>query len=175
MTGRSLWHDGRPTHPICRGLYLYRLRVPISPSAAGENHHGTAMRTAAIDLARLSAPANAAGVPSAPAHASETLQVRCDRPLSSPLMGSDASLRFRDLSLQVGYGFFCVTGRTGDLANRKLSSFQGFHGVTVLLELNPMPSDVAIAVSNHVAAAHGDRLVLSFRMVKHGRLWLTIG
>jgi len=90
-------------------------------------------------------------------------------------MGSDASLRFRDLSLQVGYGFFCVTGRTGDLANRKLSSFQGFHGVTVLLELNPMPSDVAIAVSNHVAAAHGDRLVLSFRMVKDGRLWLTIG
>src|SRR3979490_1214082 len=31
---------------------------------------------------------------------SETLQVRCDRPLGSPLMGSDASLRYRDLSLQ---------------------------------------------------------------------------
>jgi hypothetical protein len=90
-------------------------------------------------------------------------------------MDRDASLRFRDLSLQVGYGFFRLTDRTDDLANRKLSSFQVLYGVTVVLELNPMPSDVAIAISNHVAAAHGDRLVLSFRMVKDGSSWLTIG
>jgi hypothetical protein len=101
------------------------------------------MRTAAVDLARLSA--NAAGVPTAPAHASETLQVRCDRPLGSPLMGSDASLRFRDLSLQAGYGFFRLASRIGELANLKPSRFQGLHGVTVLLELNPMPSDVQTA------------------------------
>jgi hypothetical protein len=89
-------------------------------------------------------------------------------------MGSDASLRFRNLSLQIGYGFFRLAGRTGDLANRKPSSFQGLHGVTVLLELNPVPSNVAIAVRNHVAAA----LVVAsafFRMLKDGRPWLTVG
>jgi hypothetical protein len=71
-------------------------------------------------------------------------------------MGSDASLGFRDLSLQAGYGFFRLAGRTGELAHLKPSSFQGLHGVTVLLELNPMPSDVAIALSNHVAAPATD-------------------
>jgi hypothetical protein len=44
-------------------------------------------------------------------------------------MGSDASLRFRDLSLQLGYGFLRLTGRTGDLANHKPISCQGLHGV----------------------------------------------
>jgi hypothetical protein len=89
-------------------------------------------------------------------------------------MGSDASLGFRNLSLQIGYGFFRLAGRTGDLANRKPSSFQGLQGVAVLLELNPVPSNVAIAVRNHVAAAY---VVASafFRMVKDGRPWLTIG
>jgi len=119
---------------------------------------------------RLSASANAAGVPTAPAHAGETLQVRCDRPLGSPLMGSNASLRFRDLSLQVGYGFFRLAGRTGDLANRKPNSFQGLHSVTVLLELNPVPSDVAIAVSNHVAVAPWWSLRLAFEWLKMGGL-----
>jgi hypothetical protein len=104
-----------------------------------------------------SAPANAARVPTAPTHAGETLKVGCDRPLGSPLMGSDASLGFRDLSLQGGYGLLCFAGRTGHLADRKPGCFQGLHGVTVLLELNPVPSDVAIAVSVHVAAASTDR------------------
>jgi hypothetical protein len=67
-------------------------------------------------------------------------------------MGSDASLGFRDLSLQAGDGFLRLAARTSDLANRKPSGFQRLHGITVLLELNPMPGDVAIAVSNHVAA-----------------------
>ena len=63
-----------------------------------------------------------------------------------------------------------MTGRIGDLANRKPSSFQGLHGVTVLLELNPMPSDVAIAVSNHLALAHGGRLGFLFEWLKMGSL-----
>jgi hypothetical protein len=63
-----------------------------------------------------------------------------------------------------------VTGRTGDVANRKPSSFQGLHGVTVLLELNPTPSDVAIAVSNHLALAHGGRLGFLFEWLKMGSL-----
>jgi hypothetical protein len=95
-------------------------------------------------------------------------------------MGSDASLRFRDLSLQLGYGFLRLVGRTGHLAHRKPSSFQGLHCVTVLLELNPVPSDVAIAVNNHVAAAAAimsmvlDSAIL-FEWFKMGRAWLTIG
>jgi hypothetical protein len=70
-------------------------------------------------------------------------------------VGSDASLRFHDLSLEIGYGFLRLAARTGGLANRKPTGFQGLNGVTVLLELNPVPSDVAIAVSNHVAAGLG--------------------
>src|SRR6202048_794087 len=107
----------------------------------------------AVDFEGLSEPANATGVPTAPAHASETLKVRCERSLGSPLMGSDASLGFHDLSLQLGYGSLRLTARTGDIAHPKPSDFQGLHGVTVLLQLNPVPGDVAMAVSNHLAAA----------------------
>ena len=77
-------------------------------------------------------------------------------------MGGDGSLGFGDLSLQVGDGFFRLAGRTGDLANGKPRSFQGLHGVTVLLELNPVPGDVAIVVGNHEAAVPDDRLGLLF-------------
>jgi hypothetical protein len=70
-------------------------------------------------------------------------------------VGSDASLGFHDLSLEIGYRFLRLAARTGGLANRKPTGFQGLNGVTVLLELNPVPSDVAIAVSNHVAAGLG--------------------
>ena len=72
-------------------------------------------------------------------------------------MGSDAALGFCDLSLQDGYGFLGLAGRRGHLANREPNCFQGLHGITVLLELNPVPGDVAIAVSNHVAAPATDR------------------
>jgi hypothetical protein len=57
-------------------------------------------------------------------------------------VGSDASLRFHDFSLQIGYGFLRFAARTGGLANRKPSGFQGLNGFTVLFELNPVPSDV---------------------------------
>src|ERR1019366_2531754 len=55
-------------------------------------------------------------------------------------MVGDASLGFRYFSLQIGYGFLRLAGRTGYLAKRKPSIFQGLHGVTVLLELNPGPA-----------------------------------
>lgn len=105
---------------------------------------------------RPSAPADAPRVPAAPTHAGQALKVGRDRPLGSPLMGSDASLGFRDLPLQGGYGFLCLAGRPGHLAHRKPNCFQGLDRVTVLLELNPVPSDGAIAVSNHVAAPTTD-------------------
>jgi hypothetical protein len=41
--------------------------------------------------------------------------------------------------------------------------------------LNPVPGDVAVAVSNRVAVAHGGRSMLCLRVVKDGRPWLTIG
>src|ERR1700722_11540537 len=97
-------------------------------------------------------PAEVVGVPAAPAHARETSQVRSDGPLGSPLMGSNASLGFCDLPLQVGDVFSGLAGRPGELAHRKPRRFQRLHGVAVLFELNPMPSDVAIAVRNHVSA-----------------------
>ena len=75
-----------------------------------------------------------------------------------PLVDGDASLRFRDLSLQAGYVFSGLADRAGDLAHRKAGRFQRLHGIAVLFELNPMPSDVAIAVSNHVFDAPGGRL-----------------
>ena len=107
-------------------------------------------------VSRPSAPADAPRVPAAPTHAGEALKVGRDRPLGSPLMGSDASLGFRDLPLQGGYGLLCLAGRPGHLAHRKPNCFQGLNRVAVLLELNPVPSDVAIAVSNHVAAPATD-------------------
>jgi hypothetical protein len=119
--------------------------------AEGENAHYAATGSGIL---RRSAPANAPRVPTAPAHAGEALKIRRHGPPGSPFMGRDASLGFRDLSLQGGYGFLCF--RTGHLANREPSCFERLHCITVLLELNPVPSDVAIAVRDHVAAPATD-------------------
>src|ERR1019366_8556595 len=112
-------------------------------------------------------------------------------------MVGDASLGFRYFSLQIGYGFLRLAGRTGYLANRKPSIFQGLHGVTVLLELNPVsaimwrpprsqrPDKRQTQRKTGLAREPVDVLAslrrpwwstpLSFRMVKDGRLWLMIG
>jgi hypothetical protein len=71
-------------------------------------------------------------------------------------MGSDATLGFRYLSLQGGYRLSLrLAGRAGHFANPEPRNFHRPQGVAVLLELNPVPSDVAIAVSDHVVAASG--------------------
>jgi hypothetical protein len=72
-------------------------------------------------------------------------------------MRSDASLGFGDLSLQLGYGFLRLTDRTGDMAYPEPGDFQVLHGITVLLQLNPVPSDVAVAVNHLAPAAIDDR------------------
>src|SRR4051794_31056194 len=72
-------------------------------------------------------------------------------------MGSDASLRFCDLSLQLGYSFLRLADRTGRMAYPEPGDFQVLQGITVLLQLNPVPGDVAMAVGNHRAAAAIDR------------------
>jgi hypothetical protein len=68
-------------------------------------------------------------------------------------MGGDASFGLRYFPLQEGNGFLRLADRTGHLADRKSGTFQRLDGVTVLPELNPVPGDVAVAVS-----AHGGRL-----------------
>jgi hypothetical protein len=118
--------------------------------------------------------ATAVGVPAAPAHASETPQVRCDRSLGSPLMGKDAALGFCDLSFQIGDAFFGLAGRTGGLANGKPGGFQGLHGITVLFELNPMPGNVAITVSCHARRPWWSPR-RRFRRITIDGSWLTIG
>jgi hypothetical protein len=81
------------------------------------------------------------------------LKIGREGPLRSPLIGSDASLGFRDLSLQVGYRLALrLAGRTSHFANPESRDFHCLQGGAVLLELNPVPSDVAIAVSDHVGA-----------------------
>ena len=55
--------------------------------------------------------------------------------------------------------------RTGGIAYLESSDFQGLHGVTVLLELNPVPGNVAIAVSDHGAATVQIR---DYRIGRHG-------
>jgi hypothetical protein len=83
----------------------------VDPLVTGRNFNcATGAVGIFADPTRLSAQANAAGVPTAPSHASETLKVRCDWPLGSPLVGSDASLRFHNLSLQLSYGFLRLAG-----------------------------------------------------------------
>jgi hypothetical protein len=43
--------------------------------------------------------------------------------------------------------------RTGDLADPELGDFHHPEGFTILPELNPVPGDIAIAVSDHGIAA----------------------
>jgi hypothetical protein len=80
------------------------------------------------------------------------LKIGCHRPLGSALICRNASFGFRDLSPQLGDGFLGLAGsfRTGDLANGKPGGLERLQGVPVSLELNPVPGDIAIAVSNHV-------------------------
>src|SRR5882757_7085688 len=94
------------------------------------------------------------GVPAIPAYTRKTAQVGCERPFGPPLVVGDAPLGFRNLSLQAGNGSLLrLAGGTGEPANSELGDFQSFQYATVLLELNPVPGDVAIAVSDHVTPA----------------------
>src|ERR1700676_985503 len=168
--------NGRRAAPHCGSTSAWRMsRISRQISSVGLRRT-TRVRTGAPQCgqspptSRPSASAHAVGVPTAPAHAGETSQVCGDRPPGLPLVGSDASLGFRDLSLQVGDGFFRLAGRTGDLANGKPRGFQGLHGVTVLLELNPVPGDVALVVRNHAGAVPDDRLGLLFECLKWAAL-----
>jgi hypothetical protein len=68
-------------------------------------------------------------------------------------MGGDAALGFRYFSLQMSdRSLLCLAGLPCDIANPEPGDFQSLYGLTVLLELNPVPSDVAVALSDHVSA-----------------------
>ena len=110
------------------------------------------------DWISLSAQARAAGVPNAPAaHIGEASEVGGDRALGSPLIGSDISFGFRDLAFQDGNILVRQFVGPRDMAHPEVSDLQGLYGVTVLPELNPVPGDVAIAVSDHVGAVVGTK------------------
>src|SRR6201999_4073338 len=95
-----------------------------------------------------SAVGAAMGAPIAPAHAGETSKVGRDWPLGFSLMCGDASLRFGDLSPQIGHVLRRLAA-AGHPSGREAGRFEGFQGLTVLLELNPMPGDPAVAVRTH--------------------------
>ena len=81
------------------------------------------------------------------------MQVGCERALGAPFMDRDASLGFGDFSLQPGDRLVFMAVRIGDLANPESGDFHRAEGFTVLPELNPVPGDIAIAVSDHGIAA----------------------
>jgi hypothetical protein len=82
------------------------------------------------------------------------LQVGCERALGAPFMGRDASFGFGYFSLQPGDRLMLrLAARIGDLANPESGDFHRPEGFTVLPELNPVPGDIAIAVSDHGIAA----------------------
>jgi hypothetical protein len=67
-------------------------------------------------------------------------------------MSGDAPLRFRYLSLEVGDDASLGLARQSRIfACPEPVDFQSLQGITVLFALNPVPSNVAIAVSDHVA------------------------
>src|SRR5258708_8460098 len=111
----------------------------------------------ALAFRRWSAPADAEPVPAAPGHGGEALEVGSDRRLGLPLMGGDASLGFGDPLLQFGDRALRLAARAADFAGPEPGNFQRPHGVAVLLQLDPVPGDVAVAVGDHVAAAARDR------------------
>jgi len=90
------------------------------------------------------------GVPAVPAHFGETLKVGCERPLGPPFVRGDAALGFRYLSLQVG-GLALLRGAAAD---PELGDLQSLQGLAILLQLNPVPGDIAVAVSDHGEAVN---------------------
>jgi hypothetical protein len=97
---------------------------------------------------RRSAAVAGMRVPGAPAHAGETPKISRDRPPRLSLVSGDALLRFGDLSLQLGERVLGSTA-SSDVAAGEAGRFEGFQSVTVLLELNPVPGDFAVAVAAH--------------------------
>jgi hypothetical protein len=93
------------------------------------------------------------GIPATPAHACKRSQVGRERTPGPPLMFRDASFGLRYLPFQLGY----LPLRRADcfrvhVPDREPGRFQGFRGFTILPELDPMPGDLAVAVSNHLAS-----------------------
>jgi hypothetical protein len=101
------------------------------------------------DAAKLTSALVGMGVPVAPAHIGEAAKVSAERTAGLLLMDRDALLRLRDLAPEL---VDCLLGLAdlviADREARNLESLQ--HGA-VLLELRPMPGDLAVAVSHRNA------------------------
>ena len=141
-------HDGTDRAPRRRGTtanVLYGQSFS-EPAWAKQDKRGRLM------LLGDRRPALAAGIPTAPAYAGQTLKIGCDRPPGLALicrMYRSDSLIFRFSSAMAFWVPPALLG-TGDFANREPGGLQRLQGVPVPPELDPVPGDVAIAVSTHV-------------------------
>jgi hypothetical protein len=89
-------------------------------------------------------------IPARPAYLREASQVRRERSLGLPLVRGDALDGLGDLALEIGERLLLRVARgSGHFANPEAGDFQYLQGIAVLLKLNPVPGDVAIAVSDH--------------------------
>src|SRR6476646_991584 len=86
------------------------------------------------------------GVPIAPAYIGETAEVGAERTPGLPLIGRDAFFGFSDLARQLIDRLL----RVADLvvAARKTRDLKLLQRRAVLLELCPVPGDLAVAVSH---------------------------
>ena len=93
------------------------------------------------------------GVPYRPPDLRQALKMGREWALGASFVRRDAAFRLRDLSFDVRNRPLRGVDRPGDLAGPESCDFQGLEGLAVFPKLDPLPGDVAIAVSDHVAAA----------------------
>jgi hypothetical protein len=83
----------------------------------------------------------------------EASEISREGPLGSSFVRGDATLRLSDLALEIGQGLLLrVACCSRHIANPEAGDFQSLQSLAVLLELNPVPGDVAIAFSDHVCS-----------------------
>ena len=109
------------------------------------------------------------GVPYRPADLRQTLKIGGERTLGPLVVRGDAVLRLRYPSLDVRNRPLRGMAGPGELAVPEPRDFQRLQGFTVFPEPNPLPGDVAIAVSDHGAAA-----MANLPSKKDRPVWLTL-
>src|SRR5450756_302136 len=134
-------------------------RLPVDPRAGSGT--GTRQRQtadAAPEVAGAPAPGpplaqarRAAVIPFAPGGVGQRLKVGGQRTADLPLMGRDDLLGFADLALQLGDDLLGLLAGlcAGDTAIGEAGRFEVLQGLIVLLDLGPMPGDLAVTVGNH--------------------------